>query len=153
MQLMVERRGMIVRLGAILAVLLMLGLVAPKQAGATTSPERQMASLINKARASHGRSALSLSDSLSNYARRHSATMASKNVLYHNPYLAQWLKNWSWRILGENVGYGPTVSSVYTAFMHSPPHKANILDRRYRSIGVGIVTSGGRTWVTVIFRG
>jgi uncharacterized protein YkwD len=79
--------------------------------------------------------------------------MASKNVLYHNPYLATWLKNWSWRILGENVGYGPGVSSVYTAFMHSPPHKANILDRRYRSVGVGIVTSGGRTWVTVIFYG
>ena len=131
----------------------MLGLAVPKHADATTSSERYMVSLINKARVSHGRSALRISDGLSNYARKHSKIMASKNKLYHNPYLADWLKDWNWTILGENVGVGSSVVSLHKAFMASPGHRANNLDRRFKNIGVGIVSSGGRLWVTVIFRG
>jgi uncharacterized protein YkwD len=149
----IEHRRTTLKLGVILAALLMLGLVAPRRADATTSAERSMIAMINHARDTHGRAALRVSDSLSNYARKHSATMASKNVLYHNPYLATWLKNWSWRILGENVGVGPSVRDLHIAFMHSPAHRENILDRRFLSIGVGIVERDGRIWVTVIFRG
>lgn len=141
------------RIGILLVLLLLVGFVAPKHAEATTSSEKYLASLINRARHYYGRSAVSLNESLSNYARKHSATMATQNRLFHNPYLATWLRNWSYRILGENVGYGPTVRSVYDAFMRSAPHRANILDRRYRSIGVGIVSKNGRQWVTIIFRG
>jgi uncharacterized protein YkwD len=151
-QLINERRAT-VRLGIILAVVLTLGFMVPKHADATTSPERAMASLINRARTSHGRSSLRVNDGLSNYARRHSATMASKGVLYHNPYLAKWLASWSWSILGENVGVGSSIDSLHRAFMNSPPHRANIMDRRFRDVGVGVVVRGGRTWVTIIFRG
>lgn len=112
-----------------------------------------MASYINSARTNHSRAALSFSEGLSNYARRHSATMAAKNKLYHNSYLASWLSNWNWRILGENVGVGSTVYGLHRAFMASPGHKANIMDRRFRNVGVGIVSANGRIWVTIIFRG
>ena len=152
MQLTRDHRG-IARVGLILAVACLLAFLAPKPASAATSAERQMAALINKARVSHGRPALRFNNSLSNYARRHSTTMASKDLLYHNPYLATWLANWSWRILGENVGVGATIASLHYAFMHSPPHRENIMDRRFRTIGVGVVVRNGRTWVTVIFRG
>jgi uncharacterized protein YkwD len=153
MQTVIERRKSIVAIGLLLALFLLLGMVAPKHADATTSSERYMVSLINKARASHDRNALRISDSLSNYARKHSRTMAAKNKLYHNPYLAKWLSDWNWTILGENVGVGGSVLSLHKAFMASPGHKANNLHRRYKNIGVGIVSSGGRMWVTVIFRG
>ncbi len=153
MQLVGERRGSIVKLGMVLAVLLMLGFVAPKHAEAATSSELQMASLINKARVSHGRAPLRFNYSMARLARRHSATMASRNLLYHNPYLAQWYSTWSWRILGENVGVGSSVASLHVAFMNSKPHRANILDRRFRNVGVGIVVRNGRTWVTVNFLG
>ncbi len=96
---------------------------------------------------------MSLNSSLSDYARRWSRTMAAQNRLYHNASLGTWLRNWSWRILGENVGVGPSVKNLYVAFMNSPPHRENILDRRFRTVGVGVVSSGGRMWVTVIFRG
>jgi len=149
----VYERRFLVRVAVVLLVTLCVGLVAPKRADAATSAERQMAALINKARTSHGRAALKFNDSLSRYARRHSATMASKGVLYHNPYLAKWLAHWSWTILGENVGVGASVASLHNAFMHSPPHRENIMDRHFRNVGVGIVVRDGRTWVTIIFRG
>lgn len=154
MQLVVDRNRAFARVAVLLSLVVLVGLVAPKHAEASTSSsERYMASLMNRARTSHGRAALTLNSSLSDYARRWSATMASKNRLYHNASLAIWLRNWSWRILGENVGVGPSVKSLYVAFMNSPPHRANILDRRFRNVGVGIAVRDGRTWVTVIFRG
>jgi uncharacterized protein YkwD len=36
--------------------------------------------------------------------------------------------------------------------MRSPAHRANILDRGKRAVGVGIVHSGGKIWVTEVFR-
>jgi len=152
MQLISERRG-ITRIGLVVVFACLLAFLAPKPASAATSAEHQMAALINKARVSHGRAALRFNSSLSTYARRHSATMASKDLLYHNPYLAKWLANWSWTILGENVGVGDTIVSLHNAFMHSPPHRENIMDRRFRNVGVGVVVRNGRTWVTIIFRG
>jgi uncharacterized protein YkwD len=153
MQLVIERRKSIVAIALLLALFTVVGLVAPTHADATTSSERYMISLINRARISHDRHALRTSDSLSNYARKFSRIMASKNKLYHNPDLAKWLKDWNWTILGENVGVGSSVLSLHKAFMASPGHKRNNLDRRFKNIGVGIVSSGGRLWVTVIFRG
>ena len=141
------------RLGLMLSIVLIVGFMAPKQAEATTSAERAMASLINRSRHSYGRANLILNESLSNYARRHSATMAAQNRLFHNPYLRSWLRNWSYRILGENVGYGPSITTLHTAFMRSTAHRANILNSRYRHVGVGVVSKNGRLWVTVIFRG
>jgi len=153
MQMIGERRTAIARIGIVLVVMLMVGFLAPKHADAATYSDRYMASLINGARRAHGRAPLKFNDSLSKFARRHSSTMASADRLYHNPYLAQWLRNWSWRILGENVGVGDSVPSLHVAFMNSRHHRDNILDRRFSSIGVGVVVRNGRTWVTVIFRG
>lgn len=140
-------------IGLLLALFMLVGFAAPKHADATTSSERSMGHLINKARAAAGRPSLRLNETLSNYARKHSKIMATKNRLYHNPFLASWLGHLNWRILGENVGVGGSVSSLHRAFMASPGHRANNLDRRYKSFGIGIVSSGGRLWVTVIFYG
>jgi uncharacterized protein YkwD len=37
--------------------------------------------------------------------------------------------------------------------MHSAGHRANILKRGFRRVGVGAVKAGGCMWVTVIFYG
>jgi hypothetical protein len=60
------------------------------------------------------------------------------------------VSNWRW--VGENVGYGPDWRTVETAFMNSPGHRANILDRDYSQIGIGVVISGNRIWITQVFR-
>ena len=141
------------RFGLVLVIALgLLAFNAPR-ADAATSTEKKMASYINQARASAGRAGLTFSNVLSDYARKHSATMASKDKLYHNPYLAKWLSGFDWNILGENVGVGPSISSLHNAFMASPGHRANNLDKRFRKVGVGVVTKNGRIWITVIFKG
>jgi len=56
----------------------------------------------------------------------------------------------NWQAWGENVGVGPTPQSVEAAFMASPPHRANILGD-YSHMGVGIVITNGRIWVTERF--
>ena len=76
--------------------------------------------------------------------------MAGSSRLYHNPRLTSDVTNWRW--VGENVGYGPSVASVHTAFMNSPAHKANILDRDYTEVGIGVVVANGRVWVAEVFR-
>ena len=63
--------------------------------------------------------------------------MAGQSRLYHNPQLTSDVKNWRW--VGENVGYGPDALTVHVAFMNSPAHKANILDRDYTEVGIGAV--------------
>lgn len=52
-------------------------------------------------------------------------------------------------MMGENIASGQTTSaSVMNSWMHSPGHKANILTRKYKGIGVGaVVVNGVRYWV------
>ena len=131
----------------------LLAFVPVKAEASVSSAEKQMVTLINKARAKYGRAPLQLSSVLSYYARKHSATMASKNRLYHNPYLTKWLSKYTWRVLGENVGMGGSITGLHSAFMGSPGHRANNLSKAYKRVGVGVVVKNGTVWITVVFKG
>jgi hypothetical protein len=48
-----------------------------------------------------------------------------------------------WLALGENVGVGPTVNDLMTAFVNSPGHFKNLVDARFTHMGIGAVTAGG----------
>ena len=39
------------------------------------------------------------------------------------------------------------------AFMDSPPHRGNILNREFRQVAIGTVRVDGTLWVTVFFYG
>jgi uncharacterized protein YkwD len=47
--------------------------------------------------------------------------------------------------VGENIAWGTgedaTPSMIVEAWMHSPLHRANILDARYRDTGIGVLAS------------
>ena len=45
------------------------------------------------------------------------------------------------------------LTRVRTLWMHSSGHRANILNTRYRRIGIGVVKARGAVWVTTIFYG
>jgi uncharacterized protein YkwD len=55
-------------------------------------------------------------------------------------------------MLGENVGYGYTVTSLHKMFMDSAGHKKNILNSKYKFVGVGAKKAHGWLWVTVVFQ-
>ena len=115
-----------------------------------TSVEDVFTTKMNAARAAKGIPRLATRSHLVSVARQWAATMASQNKLYHNPQLTSDVNNW--RYVGENVGYGPDALTVHVAFMNSPAHRANVLDRDYTEVGVGAVVRDGRVWVAEVFR-
>src|SRR5574340_985294 len=59
-------------------------------------------------------------------------------------------------VVGENLGCcdSPLMGLIHAGMMESREHRANILDREYVSVGVGVyVLPDGRAWVTQVFRG
>jgi uncharacterized protein YkwD len=78
--------------------------------------------------------------------------MARAGELFHTGDAGVYLDGISWHTWGENVGFTPgDVESIQEAFMDSPPHRTNILNRRFRHVAVGAVRVDGVLWVTVFF--
>jgi uncharacterized protein YkwD len=123
---------------------------------ALASPASDLANATNTARVSAGLPALTENAQLDAVAQAWANKLAAAGVLSHNPAVRTQVTNWT--VLGENVGMAGDVPTVQAAFMHSPEHKANILDPRYTQMGVGSATSiypscGCQVlWVVVDFR-
>ena len=94
-------------------------------------------------------------DRLAAAAQRHTQLMARRRQLSHDfpgePALGQRLSAVPLDRSGENVGFASTIPEVNEGFMHSPPHRANILNPKYDAGGIGVVQSGGSYWVTEDF--
>lgn len=119
-------------------------------AGAVSSASATYFSRINHERAAHGLRPLTMRSDLNSVAQRWADHMASVRLLSHNPRLATQVTNW--QVVGENVGEGPTIDALDSAFWASAPHRANILDRTYRDVGLGTAVSDGVIWITIDFR-
>jgi uncharacterized protein YkwD len=97
---------------------------------------------------------LRLNRELSVIARRHSLAMARNGELFHTGDADVYLHGIDWHTWGENVGFtGGDVESMEQAFMDSPPHRGNILNRGFRQVAIGTVRVDGMLWVTVFFFG
>ena len=145
-------------LAKVLVALLGLALLAPalSAAVATTayadpgSEEAQFLALTNQLRVDHGLNALASSGTLLSIARNWSANMAAAGGISHNMNLPNEV-SLPWEKLGENVGTGSSVSSIQNAFINSPHHYENLVDPSYNYVGIGVVDSGGKIYVTVDF--
>jgi uncharacterized protein YkwD len=97
---------------------------------------------------------LRLNRELSEIARRHSMAMARSGELFHTADVDVYLHGIAWHTWGENVGYtSQDVAAMQQAFMDSPPHRSNILNRAFREVAVGAVRVDGTLWTTVFFYG
>ncbi len=144
-----KRTVSILILGALVAGFIA---VSAPSASALTSVESCFYSATNAERASRGIKKLALYSDLTSNARHHSQEMANDGTIYHNNNLGNEIGG-NWWALGENVGMGPDCNSIQDAFMASPGHKANILDKDYNQVGVGVVIKDGTVYVTVVFAG
>jgi cysteine-rich secretory family protein len=126
--------------------------VAAPQAGALSGTETCFFNRINAERSDVGRPKLVLKGDLVSVARKHSKEMAADGTIYHNDDLKNEVGG-NWWALGENVGMGSSCESLHDAFMGSPGHKANILDKDYNQIGVGAEVEDGTIYVTMVFAG
>jgi uncharacterized protein YkwD len=124
--------------------------VAVALLGACTAVDQANGLLVlNRDRAAHGVRALKVTNALAPAAQTHAQAMANADTLYHSE-LRLGRGECS---MGENVGYGSSISQVEGAFMASPPHRANILNGSFNLVGIGVVRQNGRVWVDQLFVG
>ena len=149
------------RLAPLVTVLALLGTVAvaPTSQAApgaaaidTGSAESEFVSRINSLRTSRGLSALQVDGQLTGLARSWAGTMAGQGRIFHAGDLSAGVTA-DWQKLGENVGVGGEVPSLFDAFVASPTHLANLVDPAFTHVGVGVVVSGGRIFTTHRFMG
>jgi hypothetical protein len=130
-----------------------LALVIPSATASTSNPaadESGFVARVDGERTGRGLGALGVAGDLVAVARRHAAEMARRGRVGHYGNLAAEVGGWS--EAAENVGAGGSVDEIHRAFMASSVHRDNILHAAYRDIGVGVVWSGGRLWVSEVFR-
>lgn len=116
---------------------------SPANISAAPSQSAQFVNAINQLRASQGLNPLAVDAQLTNVAQDWAQQMAQADGISHRLDLRAGISG-LWRRLGENVGFGPTVSELMSAFIASPGHYKNLVDPSFTHVGVGTVrTSGG----------
>jgi uncharacterized protein YkwD len=117
---------------------------------------------LNRERARHGLGALRLDARLTGAAQGHSDDMVAHGYFAHGDFGARirhsgWTRHRRSWMIAENIGYGSgsmgTPAGIVDAWMHSAGHRANILERRFHDIGIGIASGipsggGGATYST-----
>jgi uncharacterized protein YkwD len=51
--------------------------------------------------------------------------------------------NIKYSFAGENLALAPTVTTAHTGLMNSKGHRENILEPRFKKIGIGVIDNGG----------
>jgi uncharacterized protein YkwD len=116
----------------------------------TSSAERELFESANQERVAQGLQPLRWDAALATAARDHAVQMAQRNTLSHQfsgePPLQDRARLAGARFteIAENVAEGPSAEGIHQSWMHSPPHRANLLDRELTAIGIAVVTTASR---------
>jgi len=119
-----------------------LGQVMPAEA-------EQLFALANQDRAAAGLGRLKWDPALAEAARRHCLRMAAEGPIAHRyggePSLADRAAEAGahFSLIEENVAVGPSADAVEQEWMHSPGHRANLLNASINRIGTAVVASHG----------
>jgi len=102
----------------------------------------------NGDRTANGEPALELNTQLSNAAQAKANDMATRNYWSHEtpdgqqPWVFITNAGYNYEAAGENLAYGfGSSAQIVDAWMHSPEHRANLLDSHYQDVGFGIASS------------
>jgi uncharacterized protein YkwD/uncharacterized membrane protein required for colicin V production len=119
--------------------------------------EDQMAELVNMERQRAGAQILRVNQSMTDVARLYGKRMLLERFFSHYDVqgldVSHRLEEAGVRffIAGENLAYAPDLSTAYEGLMNSDGHRKNILDERFRRIGIGVIDAGvwGKMFVQV----
>jgi uncharacterized protein YkwD len=111
---------------------------------------RALTGLVNATRAGAGLSSLRTTASLSRIARTHTLRMASRRRLAHSATPGGRFP-WSprGRHAGENLVMAESPEAALRAMLGSGPHRQLLLSGRWRTIGVGAVSTCGGVLYTL----
>lgn len=149
----------LVTLVSLLAFAALLLFSLPSSASATVtlnSYEKQVLSLVNQERAKRGLAKVTVNEYLWRASRAHSREMGDKQYFSHNSYNGESFskrivrfgytyKGYTYWKVGENIAWGSGLYSspvaVVDKWMASSTHRAVILTKVFRQIGIGAVKS------------
>jgi len=132
---------------AVKIALISLVLILPATDFFSSITANRLVSLINQERQSRNLPALALNDSLNSVAGLKVNDMATQGYFEHTsptgitPWF--WFKQigYNYVFAGENLAMGFTeTDDVFTAWMNSPTHRANILNPNFREMGLAVGT-------------
>jgi Cysteine-rich secretory protein family len=110
--------------------------------------EKLLFDSANRERASRELPLLKWDERLARAARKHAELMAEQNVLLHRlpgeadlPVRAR-EEGVSFSHITENIGMAVYANGFHDGWMHSPGHRANILDAASDSVGIAVVEGG-----------
>lgn len=120
--------------------------------------ELEVIANANSARAAQGLDPLTCDPLMTISARKHSVDMCENGYFSHSsrdgrsPFDRMREEGVRFGAAGENIAAGQrSADQVHSAWMGSSGHRANILGSRYRRIGVGYESCGGRPYWTQNF--
>jgi len=118
---------------------------------------RELFDAANRERASRHLPLLRWDPALARAARDHAHLMARANVISHQfpgePGLSDRASKAGarFRLIEENVGAAGSAAELHTAWMRSPPHRANLLSSQIDSVGIAVVASMGQLFAVEDF--
>lgn len=130
------------------AVLLFHGMLGVALAQTPTGDEKYLFDAVNHERAERGLRALKWDAALAEAARRHTTLMADRHTLSHQlpgeAELQVRAQQAAARFIqiAENIGEASEAEDLHYGWMHSPPHRANILSAKLTSIGIAVEHRG-----------
>ena len=110
--------------------------------------EARMLDLVNQERVAAGLRPLAPDPELTQVARQHSTDMFARGYFAHvtpegrDPFARMRESNVRFIRAGENLALAPTLQIAHTGLMNSPGHRANILQRDFGRVGIGIMDGG-----------
>jgi uncharacterized protein YkwD len=120
--------------------------------------EERLLTLANQSRHQAGAPPLSIDAGLSQAARIHAYAMVRARRLSHQfegePSLPQRLAATTQLRLeqeGENLALDYDAEHGHEHLMHSPPHRANLLNPAYNVVGLGVVRNGNQIYIVQDF--
>ena len=125
-----------------------------------TADEVKIFEMTNDERKNKDVAALVLNPALSKVARAHSENMAKQMKFEHklddkSPFDRLRDAGYKYAFAGENIAFGdenPSLAMIMKSWMDSKDHRANILQKEYTEIGIGIARDKtGHTYYTQVF--
>jgi Cysteine-rich secretory protein family len=137
------------RVYATAGLLVWAGVVCATGAAQRGDDARQILELTNGDRQEQGLQPLEWNPALAAAAQAHAERMAREGTLSHQyageaPLMQRAAEAGAhFEAIAENVAMAPDPEAVEQAWMHSTPHRTNILDPKMNALGIGVAERGG----------
>lgn len=121
---------------------------ASSSAAQSDSDAHRVFALTNQDRLQQGLPPLAWNDALAAAAQAHAQWMLREPALSHQypgepDLMARAARAGAhFRAIAENIAIGPTPDSLNNQWMHSTPHRTNILDPKMNALGVAVIRRG-----------